>query len=370
MRLAALILTAILTAGVLAGCGTRPEYSASEVSFDRRGWDSLEVGVQFVRLRAFGDPVAASPDSFEVRVFSASFDTLFVGHDSLVVVPDARLDDRERALIEACGYFGRRVACGQQGFEASPKRIIVEDDLEYPEDGDYDLGRYSFGYSARRQVFGDSTWEQIRMPDEIRNHLAVRVVGERGEPIEVALDGRRGRFKLTNLRHNADFRRDLLAQLLDADEATVRFELYTSAFSIADPIWVKDAIVESKTEQTRELEAGYFVEEAGSRLLDLLRTFPVGPNIYLFMDNWTYDREERRYQIDFSLSWQSSFLRSRWFELSATLDVSESGADPVVRLTSGNERGVRRWEQRFDSREVELERISPRPAIGRPASTP
>lgn len=353
----------------MAGCGTRPEYSASDVAIERRGWDSLEVGVDFVRLRMFGDPVAVTPDSFEVRVFSAAFDTLFVGNDSLVVVPDARLDDRELALVEACGFFGRRVACGQEGFEASPKRVVVEDELEYPEDGDYDLGRYAFSYGARRQVFGDSSWERIDMPGELRNHLSVRVLGERGEPIEVALDGRRGRFKLTNLRHNADFRRDLLAQLLDADEATVRFELFTSAFSIADPVWVKDAIVESKTEQTRELEAGYFVEEAGSRLLDLLRTFPVGPNIYLFMDDWSYDREERRYAINFSLSWQSSFLRSRWFELSATLDVAESGADPVVRLTSGNERGMRRWEQRFDATEVELERIAPRPEAGRPSAS-
>ena len=171
----------------------------------------------------------------------------------------------------------------------------------------------------------------------------------------------RGTFKLTNLRNNADFRRNLLAQLLDADEATVRFELFSTAFSIESPIWVSDAVVEAKTPQTRELEAGFFVEEAGSQLLDLLRTFPVGPNVYLFMNSWEFDRDERRYVVDFSLSWQSSFLRSRWFELAATLDVREDGSEPVVRLVDGNERGTRRWEQRFDGREIQISPISPRP---------
>jgi hypothetical protein len=192
------------------------------------------------------------------------------------------------------------------------------------------------------------------------SRLAVRVLGEEGVSLEVPLRSDRGKFQLTNLPNNADYRRDLLAQLLDADEATIRFELYSTAFNLKGPVWVGDAVVESKTEETRELEAGYFVEEAGSRMLDLLRTFPVGPNVYLFMDNWSFDREAREYTITFSLSWQSSFLRSRWFELAALLHVVEDGTSPTVRLLRANERGERRWEQRFDGPEVTLDPLSPR----------
>lgn len=343
------------------GCGARREYSASEVSVHRSGWDTLRVAVGFEKKAGFGEPVVVRPDSFEVRLFSSSFDTLFTGNDTVAVVPDARLGDRELLLVEACGFFGSATACGQRGIEASPKRIAVEHEMEYPENGDYDLGRYRFSYGASRLRHGsDSLWEPVPLPASFRTWLSIRVLGERAEPISVPLPAQRGRFKLTNLRNNADFRRDLLAQLLDSDEATVRFELYTDAFGIEGPIWVSDATVEAKTEQTRELEAGYFVEEAGSRLLDLLRTFPVGPNVYLYMDGWSFDRESRRYEIAFSLSWQSSFLRSRWFEMSATLFVNEDGGEPVVTLTSGNERGTRRWEQRFDGPSVTLDPIIPR----------
>ena len=346
---------------IAAGCGGN-DFVASDLSIDRTNWDSLIVRVGFVHERAFGDPTPARPDSFEVRLFNAAFDTLFVGHDSLVIVPDARLGDRERVLVETCGFFGRRASCGQLGFETSRKRVTVQSEMEYPENGDYDLGKYRFSYDAQRLQFGaDSIWETIALPSTVEKRLSVRVLGERGDPIELPLRTDRGRFKLTNLRNNADFRRNLLAQLLDADEATVRFELFSTAFAIESPIWVSDAVVEAKTPQTRELEAGFFVEEAGSQLLDLLRTFPVGPNVYLFMNSWEFDRDEERYLVDFSLSWQSSFLRSRWFELAATLDVREDGSEPTVRLVDGNERGTRRWEQRFDGREVQISRISPRP---------
>ncbi len=349
---------------VLSGC-SRPDYVASDIKLQRTSWDSVLVSVDYRTDKAFSDPSPAVPDSVAVRLFSAGFDTLFVGTDSVVAVPDRDLGDRERALIEVCGFFGREVVCSQGGVEASPKRVEVTSDLVYPEKGDYDLGRYRFSYEGRRLAFGatapDSAWEKIDMPTDSEHHLTVRVLGERGEPITVPLPNRRGRFKLTNLTHNADFRRNLLAQLLDADEATVRFEVYSSAFNITSPIWVSDTIVEAKTEQTRELEAGYFVEEAGSRLLDLLRTFPVGPNIYLFMNSWSYDRETGIYDIELSLSWQSSFIRSRWFELEAGVRVAEDGTDPVVSLLRGNERGIRRWEQRFDGREIELDRILPRP---------
>jgi len=350
----------ILLAAVLTGCGLRHEYLPSDLEIERNGWDTLTVEVGFVEKTLFGDPTPAFADSLVVRLFSATFDTLYVGQDSLIVVPDRRLGDRERTLVEACGFFGRQVVCSQQRVEASPKRLVVESKIEYPEEDDYDIGTYEFAYAAERKAFDSDDWHPIEMAKGSASRLAVRVLGEEGVSLEVPLRSDRGKFQLTNLPNNADYRRDLLAQLLDADEATIRFELYSTAFNLKGPVWVGDAVVESKTEETRELEAGYFVEEAGSRMLDLLRTFPVGPNVYLFMDNWSFDREAREYTITFSLSWQSSFLRSRWFELSALLHVVEDGTSPTVRLLRANERGERRWEQRFDGPEVTLDPLSPR----------
>lgn len=357
MRSAVLVILIVIA----SGCGARREYLATEVTIDRTGWDTLAVQVGFQEKELFGEPRPAVTDSFEVRLFSAGFDTLYVGHDSLVVVPDRALNDRERLLVEACGYFGRQIVCSQRTVEASPKRVTVASELEYPENGDYDIGKYSFTFEAERQVYGSDAWEPVRMPAAAGSRLSVRVLGEGSEPITVPLPSRRGEFRMTNLPNNADFRRDLLAQLLDADEATVRFELFSSAFAIRAPVWVSDTVVESKTVETRDLEAGYFVQEAGARLLDLLRTFPVGPNVYLFMDRWEFDRDERMYTIVFSLSWQSSFLRSRWFQITGELHVREDGSSPIIRYVDGNERGERRWEQRFGSPEVELGAVRPMP---------
>jgi hypothetical protein len=351
----------LLLSAVLSGCGLRHEYLPSELVIERNGWDSLSVEVGFAEKTLFGEPTPAFADSIVVRLFSATFDTLYVGHDSLIVVPDRRLGDRERALVEACGFFGRQVVCNQQRVEASPKRLVVESKIEYPEEDDYDIGTYEFSYSAERKAFDSDDWHPIEMVGVSTRRLSVRVLGEEGVPLEVPLRSDRGRFQLTNLPNNADYRRDLLAQLLDSDEATIRFELYSTAFNLKGPVWVGDTVVESKTEETRELEAGYFVEEAGSKVLELLRTFPVGPNVYLFMDSWTFDREARLYTITFSLSWQSSFLRSRWFELAAELHVAEDGTSPTVRLLRANERGERRWEQRFDGPDVTLDPLRPGP---------
>lgn len=355
------IATSFVLSVILTGCALRHEYLPSDLVVERDGWDSLTVEVDFAEKALFGDAVPATADSIEVRLFSASFDTLFVGQDNLVLMPDRILGDRERALVEACGFFGRQAVCTQHRVEASPKRLVVESEIEYPEEDDYDIGKYEFSFAAERKAFDSDEWQPIDMTSGYTTRLAVRVLGEEGVPIVVPLKSNRGRFQLTNLPNNADYRRDLLAHLLDSDEATIRFELFSSAFNIKGPVWVGDTVVESKTEGTRELEAGYFVEEAGSRLLDLLRTFPVGPNVYLFMDHWEFDREARAYTIAFSLSWQSSFLRSRWFELAAELQVDEEGGTPTIRLLSANERGARRWEQRFDTSEITLDPLRPRP---------
>src|SRR5690606_36199993 len=134
------------------------------------------------------------------------FDTLFVGQDNLVVVPDQRLGDRERALVEACGFFGRHAVCNQQRIEASPKRLVVESKIEYPEEDDYDIGKYEFSFAAERKDFHSDDWHSIPMEGGYTTKLSVRVLGEQGVPIEIPLRSNRGTFQLTNLPNNADYR--------------------------------------------------------------------------------------------------------------------------------------------------------------------
>ncbi len=359
----------VLTAGVFVhvGCGARSEYLVDSITVSRPSWDSVEVNVSFSRKLSLGKPKPVETPPLAIRVFDSSIDTLYAGNETRFRIPDAELDDRELVSIEACARFGTSIVCAQEIVESSPKRVLVEDEFDYPREGDYDSGSYEFEFTAERQVFGTEEWEPIPLPEKQDGVIVVNVEGGVGEGMTVPYRKPKGKFELENIAHNADFRRDLLKGLLEENEATVQFNIYTNAFAIRDPILTRDMMVDSKSMEAREIEAGLFVEETARRLVGQLRTFPLGAQRFAYLDSWSYDRNEKQYSIQLSFGWRSSFIRSRYFDLSGTLTVSEDGNNGTFIISDGNERGLRRWDQQFGSRTVVMDPLPVRAGTSRRA---
>ncbi|NNE36592.1 MAG: hypothetical protein HKN13_15265 [Rhodothermales bacterium] len=350
-------ISAVLLLVQFMGCGARKEYLVDSIDVTRSSWDTVKVDVSFSRKLSLGDPQPVETPPLSVRVFDSSIDTLYVGSDLIFAIPDAALNDREIISVEACASFGTSEVCAQKGIVSSPKRVLIEDQFEYPLEGDYDSGEYEFTFKAERQVFDSDDWESIPLPDDRSGLIVVNVQNGVGDGMSVPFTRRKGKFELENRRNNADFRRDLLKGLLEDNEVTVAFDVFTNAFAIRDPILQRELVVDSKSLATREVEAGLFVEETSRRLVGQLRTFPLGPQRFAYLDSWSYDRESRSYTIRLSFGWRSSFIRSRYFDLSGILTVNEDGSDGSFEITSGNSRGLRRWDQRFGSRSVAMEAL-------------
>ena len=340
----------------VTGCGASRQYRVESISVDRVSWDSLRVKVAFSESSTLGKSRRVVPDVYEVRVFDQAIDTVYSGSELAFSVDDRSLKDKERLLVEVCATFHMTEVCAQEGVEASPKKVVVEDEIEYPRNDDYDSGAYDLRFSAERQVFGrPEEWESIPMARDASGRIRIQVVGGVGDGMTVSFSKPSGKLKLENVPNNADFRRDLLKGLLENNEAIVRFEVFTRAFELRDPVLVRDITVDAKSLETREVEAGLFVEETARRLVRMLRTFPLGPQRYAYLDSWSYDRDAKRYEVDLSFGWRSSFILARYFDLTGTLSVNEDGTEAVFELKSGNERGIRRWDQQFDSRTVTLD---------------
>lgn len=338
-----------------SGCKGRAEYLVDTIDVNRSSWDSLQVGVTFSRQRLFGEREPVQAPELRLRVFDSNIDTLYAGNDLAFTIADATLNDRELILVEACATFGTTDVCAQQGLESSPKRVVVEDTFDYPKNGDYDSGTYEFKLVAERQIFESTEWEKIDLPPNRFGKMIIRVDGGVGQGMQVPYRSLKGKFQLENVPNNADFRRDLLKGLLEENEAVVRFDVYSDAFALRDPILSRELVVDSKSLETREVEAGLFVEETARRLVGQLRTFPLGPQRFAYLDSWSFDREEKVYTIEMSFGWRSSFIRSRYFDIGGTITVNEDGNDGSFTVTSGNERGLRRWDQQYGNRTVTMD---------------
>lgn len=345
----AIVLTALLG---LAGCGER--FTVSEFNVTRVGWDTVRVDATWLERSAFGGQKPVDSADVRINLFDSNFDTLYSGQQRTIPVPDRDLGSEEKILVEICASHHDSSICEQQGLTASPKRFSVDHDISYPSTNDYDRGEYGASYKLERLRFDSDDWEQIELPPGFSRYIIASIDSSAGGAVQVPLRRASGRFNLKGLENYRDFRYYLLSDLLDHRAATVRFDFYAANRGESVLVASEKRTVKTKSRQTRELEAGIFMQEASRRIFSNLRTFPIGTEEYSYLDNWSFIKVTNRYVIEMDLSWRSRFIRERWYELKGILEVNEDGSDPTFRIVSGNSRALRRWRDRFTSDTVSM----------------
>ncbi len=349
-----------LIAAVLAGCG-QPSYTVTGLAVERAGWDSVRVDAGFSRQNLLGPSTAVNPPSVTVVLLGSKSDTLYAGPSFSFLVPDASLGNREPLLVEVCGHFEGQEVCEQSGFLASPKRITAQQDIDYPQNGDMDRGEFVTAFVVERQIWESEEWEEIERGRDVTGFLLAYVDGHQDEGVRIPLGRQRGHFNLARLDNYRDFRYYLRSSLLERNEATVRFDLYAGLGGDEQVVVGDEKVIRKKAREIRELEAGFFVEQAADRLLDRLSAFFGPSRTYVYLDSWQFIEGERRYAIEMELVWSSSFFRQRWYRVAGVLQVLEDGSSAVFRRTRANDRGEERWDDRIDGEEVSLGVLEPRP---------
>ncbi len=337
---------------LLSACGERREIVIDDVEIARNGWDTLLVEPSFVSISDFGASEAVSPDTVGITIFDSAFDTLYVGSGRTVILDDASLSDREKILVEVCGAFGAFKTCDQAFQFASEKRVSLEPTVSYPIRDDYARGSFNLRYAVERKLADSSLWEPVNSVQDLDLMLSVEVLGTDGGRISVPLASQRGSFSLRSHRNWDDYQYELMSQLVDSSKANVQFKILDPAKDQVLAELTKEIV--SKSEQTRELEVGLFVEEAGRRLLNRLRTFRGGTERFVFLNDWSYLTAEKRYIIQIELAWRSAYIRSRFFRLQGQLEVEDTGRNATFTVTDGNDRGKRRWRSRFEGSTVHV----------------
>ncbi len=346
---------------ILGACRIDGGYSVAELALERDSWDSVTVSVAFDHSGALGGRVDAVPDGFAVNLYNSSFDTLYAGSHTTLAVPDAALLDSEALLVEVCGRFGRSDVCEQKGLRASPKRIRVRQRIDYPQNGDIERGNYDFDFVVERQMWNSEEWETIDRSGDVRGFVLAYVDGFEEEGVRIPFGRKAGRFNLARLDNFRDFRYYLRSKLLEDNEARVRFAVYAGLGGDEVRVADDEKIIRKKAREVRELEAGFFVEQAAGEVLGRLTSFFGPSRSYVYLDSWQFVDGERRYTIDLEITWSSSLFRQRWYRISGTLQVDEDGRNASFLRTRGNERGIERWRDRIDGNLLGLGDLEPRP---------
>lgn len=353
----------VLVATALIGCGARTEFGAEDLEINRSNWDSLSVGLSFVKRTTLGGTTRVYPDSVTVAVFDETFDSLYVGPPGSIPIPDRELGDRERVTIEACGELRARQICLQQEIRASAKRLHLEEEIDYPSDSDMARGSYDFTFRVERQEFGGDGWESIESGD-VNGYLVAWVddaEAERKGKVRVPFDRPRGEFNLSRHANYKNFRFFLDSKLLDQPSARVNFDVFAGLSS--SPVYLASIPIEvgHKSEAERADQVRFFVEQAAERIIDELDSFLGGRGAVAYVREWNFHTFSRTYRIPMRVEWRGSIFDRGRYEVEGILEVRDDGSRAVFEYVDGNQRADRRWERRTDSRMLSLGRLDPDP---------
>lgn len=351
----------VLIGAVLAtaGCGARREYYISHLAVEQAGWDTLRVDVDFARRTAIGGAREFTPDTATVQVFDRAYRSLYSGAPGAIPIPDERLGDREPLLVEICGIVEGRSICVQEQERASPKRIHVDQHIEYPEGGDYDRGRYDLAFRAERRRFDADGWEPLHRIPDVSGYLLARVDSQEDGRVKVPFTTSRGRFDLARHENYRDFKYYLDSRLLDEQQARVHFDVYAGINGQVARLASVEKRVELKTEEERREEVRVYAEQATERVVDELSSFLGGRRAVAYVDTWDFDPASRRYRVQMEVQWRGSFFRGDRYELHGELEVDEDGSQARFRVRSGNRDALRRWRDRVDADVLDLGTLDP-----------
>lgn len=333
---------------VVGGCGARTEFAASELRVDRANWDTVHVAVSFVQRGVVGGDVAVEPEEVFVTVFDQNYETLYAGGPGVIALPDHRLGDRERLVVEACGTIRARQICLQEMLRSSPKRVEVEEEIRYPSGFSFTEGSYRFTFTVHRERFGGGGWERID-EEGVKGYLLAWVEGrearEKGA-VMIPFTTAHGTFDLGRFANYPNFEFYLESRLLDERSARVHFEIHAGLKDSPTHLTTATRNVRRILEDERAAQIRYFVEQATDRIIGELGSLLRGRNPVAEVHDWSYNRRSRSYRISLRLEWEEMVADRGRYELEGVLDVREDGSSAVFRADSGNEGAMQRWSRR------------------------
>ena len=364
-----LILASIFVGAAIlvSGCSSRPDFAVDTFDVEQSSWDSLFVRATFKQQSSLSASTSVAPDVIVYTVFDARFDTLYVGDDGDIAIPDRRLLDRERLLIEVCGFYQGSSACEQRVLSASPKKVMADYEVIFPaenqvpaESQSFEKGEVELATKLYRQVFDASEWEEIRKPSGKELSILAYVEGSPEDGVRIPISRSRTSFVLSRYDGNRDFRYHIQSSLMDADSAVVLFDLY--ALTSSTPVLVDQQriVLRSKSTEERSSEVRELVEQAAAQILERVSSRLGSRRAYVFINDWSFEAIDKAYKTEFELHWQDAF-QGEWADMSGQLYVKSDGSDGSFRFLRGSERAESRWDDRIGVSTIELEAFYPNP---------
>ena len=341
---------------LLSGCGARQAYRVDRLELRRAGWDTLLVDVSFTRSTVVGGSAPVEPDTAFTSVFDDAYRVIYAGAPGSIPIPDRRLGDEAPITVEACGIIGARRTCVQDVLYASPKRMTVGEDIDFPSGRGFAEGSYAFAFRIERRSYGGERWERID-PVGVGGYVTVEVVGRRKQEqgiVRFPVVRWQGRFDLSRHAQYPNFRYDLDEALFDEARAKVRFHIHASLGGESRLLKTVDREVLRKTDDERAEEVHHLVEQASKRLLDDLGLLSRDRPAMAYVDGWTFNRILRIYRIEMRLRWGGSFRSRRNLRVRGELEVGEDGSDALFRLHAGNQSVVQRWREQSGGDTMDL----------------
>jgi hypothetical protein len=346
------LVRAVLVMGMavmVAACGARTEYAVEEVRVDRPAWDSLIVDVTFVQRTLLGRSRRLDPDSTMIVAYSTDSDTLLAGPGPSFSFPDLALGDREGVLLDVCGAIRNRWICDQMGIRASPKRITVDADIDFPIEPSFTRGRYAVATVIEREALNGGEVERIPYRGQTVMMIEAFVPNAEEARVRMPIRGSSGDFNLAAHAGYDDFRFFLDSHLMDHGEAPVQFVVFAGLDAPSEAVAHLTRTVSPITHEDRLANVNGFVRQAARILVDDLSAFLGGRRMAAYLHGWHYNAMEERYEIEMEVRWRGSFFDQRDFTLIGVLRVGETGEDAVFSLSEGNRPALDRWERRIRS---------------------
>lgn len=345
----------VLLCGSILGCGSNPSFLVDTFEIRQNSWDSLFVEAQFVQKNRLSATNRVIPETRVYTVFNANFDTLYVGDQASIPIPDKTLGDREALRVEVCARFKMQSACDQRIVYASPKKVYADYAVDFPLDLlVFEKGFIEMASSLYRQIYDTEEWELIRKPSG--KPLSVVVYGE-GSPsdnVRIPINRSETNFDLKRFEGYRDLRYQIQSALMDSDSSVVFFDLQAEIGGDLALVSSQRIVLRSKSEEERFGEVRELVERASGQILNKVEGRFGSKRAYVFINEWRYEALQKQYFAEFELHWQGAF-RSRWSDLSGQLVIRADGSEGTFMYLRGSESAEDVWMEKVRQTVVELE---------------
>ena len=347
----------------MSACSFSPEFVIETMTLDQPSWDSLSVGAAYRYQPLLGPNEEVQPDIAVFTVFSATYDTLYSGSAGTIGIPDLALNDRERILVEVCGYYLEHISCEQKSVFASPKRVSAEYDVAFPADtlstpSNFVNGDIYVATRLERQKMDSEIWEVIRRPSKKDLHVHVYMEGISGASVRIPISRSETSFNLSRFAGFRDLRYGIQSSLMDSDSAVVHFDLHARTTDPPALVESRRVVLRSKSEEERMLEVRELVERTGTQILEHLSSLFGSRRAYVFINEWTFEPLNKAYNATFELHWQETF-RGEWADLSGQLLVRSNGTLGTFTFERGSEHAEEKWNDRIVGDTLELKPLFP-----------